>query len=304
VPVPIYMVPIYMKLQHIALAIFGMAIWGFNFVAISVGLKELPPFLFTGIRFVVTVFPFILFVRKPAISWWQIFSIGMTLLTLQFAFMFKGMQMGIGGGVASTVVQCQAFFTLLMGAIILREIPAVRDVSGLLVAVVGIVLIGLTMSESSVDGMLLIIVSAFFWATGTVLLKRVGNVDMFALIVYASVFPPIPLFLLSYVTEGPELITAALGEVTIASFVALAYIVLASTLTGYTIWGFLVKTYEAKQVAPFGLLVPIFGVFSGWLFMGEEFGPQRLLGAVLVFAGLVVINWHALVPYLRKLFPQ
>ncbi len=303
-PVPIYMVPIYMKLQHIALAIFGMAIWGFNFVAISVGLKELPPFLFTGIRFVVTVFPFILFVRKPAISWWQIFSIGMTLLTLQFAFMFKGMQMGIGGGVASTVVQCQAFFTLLMGAIILREIPAVRDVSGLLVAVVGIVLIGLTMSESSVDGMLLIIVSAFFWATGTVLLKRVGNVDMFALIVYASVFPPIPLFLLSYVTEGPELITAALGEVTIASFVALAYIVLASTLTGYTIWGFLVKTYEAKQVAPFGLLVPIFGVFSGWLFMGEEFGPQRLLGAVLVFAGLVVINWHALVPYLRKLFPQ
>jgi len=304
VPVPIYMVPIYMKLQHIALAIFGMAIWGFNFVAISVGLKELPPFLFTGIRFVVTVFPFILFVRKPAISWWQIFSIGMTLLTLQFAFMFKGMQMGIGGGVASTVVQCQAFFTLLMGAIILREMPAVRDVSGLLVAVVGIVLIGLTMSESSVDGMLLIIVSAFFWATGTVLLKRVGNVDMFALIVYASVFPPIPLFLLSYVTEGPELITAALGEVTIASFVALAYIVLASTLTGYTIWGFLVKTYEAKQVAPFGLLVPIFGVFSGWLFMGEEFGPQRLLGAVLVFTGLVVINWHALVPYLRKLFPQ
>jgi len=304
VPVPIYMVPIYMKLQHIALAIFGMAIWGFNFVAISVGLKELPPFLFTGIRFVVTVFPFILFVRKPAISWWQIFSIGMTLLTLQFAFMFKGMQMGIGGGVASTVVQCQAFFTLLMGAIILREMPAVRDVSGLLVAVVGIVLIGLTMSESSVDGMLLIIVSAFFWATGTVLLKHVGNVDMFALIVYASVFPPIPLFLLSYVTEGPELITAALGEVTIASFVALAYIVLASTLTGYTIWGFLVKTYEAKQVAPFGLLVPIFGVFSGWLFMGEEFGPQRLLGAVLVFAGLVVINWHALVPYLKKLFPQ
>jgi len=86
----------------------------------------------------------------------------------------------------------------------------------LLVAVVGIVLIGLTMSESSVDGMLLIIVSAFFWATGTVLLKRVGNVDMFALIVYASVFPPIPLFLLSYVTEGPELITAGISRRIIA----------------------------------------------------------------------------------------
>jgi len=290
-----------MKLQHIALAVFGMAIWGFNFVAISVGLKELPPFLFTSIRFVVTVLPFIFFVRKPAITWWQIFTVGMTLLTLQFAFLFKGMQMGVGGGVASTVIQCQAFFTLFIGAIILRERPAPRDISGLLVAVVGIVLIGLTMSEASIDGMLVIILASFFWASGNVLLKRVGDVDMFALIVYASLFPPIPLFLLSYITEGPEQISAALGSISTASFVALAYIVLASTLVGYTIWGFLIKTYEAKQVAPFGLLVPIFGVFSGWLFMGEEFGPQRLLGAALVFAGLVVINWRTLAPYLKHL---
>jgi O-acetylserine/cysteine efflux transporter len=180
------------KLQHIGLAVLGMAIWGFNFVAISVGLKELPPLLFTSIRFAATVFPFILFVRKPAISWWQIFTIGLTLLTLQFALLFKGMQMGVGGGVASTVIQCQAFFTLFIGAIILRERPAFREISGLLVAVVGIVLIAMTMSEASVAGIGVIIVAAFFWATGNVLLKRVGNVDMLALIVYASLFPPIP----------------------------------------------------------------------------------------------------------------
>jgi O-acetylserine/cysteine efflux transporter len=53
-------------------------------------------------------------------------------------------------------------------------------------------------------------------------------------------------------------------------------------------------------VAPFGLLVPIFGVFSGWLFMGEAFGPQRLLGAAFVFAGLIVINWRTLLPKLRR----
>ena len=291
-----------MKIQHIALAVLGMAIWGFNFVAISVGLKELPPLLFTSIRFAITVFPFILFVRKPAISWWQIFTIGLTLLTLQFAFLFKGMQMGVGGGVASTVIQCQAFFTLFIGAYILHEKPAMREVSGLLVAVVGIVLIGFTMSEASVAGMLVIIVASFFWATGNILLKRVGNVDMLALIVYASLFPPVPLFILSWFFEGPEQISTAVQGFSSASFLALAYIVLASTLAGYTIWGFLIKTYEAKQVAPFGLLVPIFGVFSGWLFMGEEFGTQRLLGAGLVFAGLVVINWRTLLPYVRRLF--
>jgi len=278
----------------------GMAIWGFNFVAISVVLKELPPFLFTGIRFAATFFPFIFFVRKPAVSWWQIFFIGLTLMTLQFALMFKGIEMGVGGGVASTVVQCQAFFTLLIGAVILREKPASREIAGLLIAVVGIVTIALTMNMASVGGILVLIVSSFFWATGSILLKRVGNVDMLALVIYASLVPPIPMFAMSYIFEGPERIVATLYTVSINSFVALAYMVLASTLLAYTIWGYLIKTYEAKQVAPFGLLVPIFGVFSGWLLMGEQFGPQRLTGTALVFTGLLVINWRSLAPYLKR----
>jgi O-acetylserine/cysteine efflux transporter len=288
------------KLQHIGLAVFGMAIWGFNFVAISVVLKELPPFLFTGMRFFATFMPFIFFVRKPAVSWLQIFYIGLTLMTLQFAFMFKGMEMGVGGGVASTVVQCQAFFTLLIGAIILREKPAPREIAGLFIAVIGIVFITLTMNAASVGGILLLIIASFFWAIGSVLLKRVGNVDMLSLVIYASLVPPIPMFAMSYFFEGPERVSTALHTVSINSLLALAYIVLASTLMVYTIWAYLIKTYEAKQVAPFGLLVPIFGVFSGWLLMGEQFGPQRLLGASLVFTGLIVINWRTLAPNLKR----
>ncbi len=288
-----------MKIQHIGLAVLAMAIWGFNFVAISVGLKELPPFLFTSIRFALTGLPFILFIRKPAISWMKIMLIGFTMLTLQFVCMFKGIDMGVGAGVASTVVQCQVFFTLLMGAYILGERPARKEISGLLVAVVGIVLIALTMNGATVVGLLFVIGAAFFWAVGNVLLKSVGDVDMLGLLVYASLFPPIPIFMLSYYVEGPDQISTALESVTYPTLLALAYIVLASTLLAYTIWCFLIKTYEAKQVAPFGLLIPIFGIFSGWLFLGEEFGPQRLLGAVFVFSGLVVINWRVLLPYLR-----
>jgi O-acetylserine/cysteine efflux transporter len=209
------------------------------------------------------------------------------------------MQLGVGGGVASTVVQSQAFFTLIIAAVMLRERPARRDLAGLCVAALGILLIALTMSGASALGIVMIVLAAFFWSIGNVLLKRAGNVDMLALIVYASLFPPIPLFLLSYVFEGPEQISTAVSGVSIASAWALLYIVVGSTLVGYTIWGFLLKNYAATQVAPFGLLVPIFGVFSGWLLMGEEFGAQRLQGAALVFTGLVVINWRTLLPYLR-----
>lgn len=289
-----------MKLSHIGLAILGMAVWGFNFVAISVGLKEMPPFLLTGIRFLVTVFPFIFFLRKPAISWRMIFYIGCFLLTLQFTFLFKGMSLGVGGGIASTVIQCQAFFTLIIGTLLLGERPTKRDLAGLSVAAIGILLIGFSLGSASLDGLLVIILAGFCWALGNIFLKQVGKVDMLALIVYASLFPPIPLFVLSYYWEGPQLIEQALRSMTYLTYLSLAYMVLASTLFSYSVWGYLMKNYESRQVAPFGLLVPIFGIFSGWLFMNEQFDTPKLIGAALVILGLVVVNWRALRPYLKR----
>ena len=289
-----------MKLSHIGLAVLAMAVWGFNFVAISLGLTELPPFLFTGLRFVATVIPFIFFVRKPEISWKLIFAVGFFLLTLQFAFLFKGIQMGVGGGIASTVIQCQAFFTLIFGANLLREAPTIRDISGLAVAGFGILLIGLSMGRASAIGLFTIVLAGACWAVGNIFLKKVGKVDMMALIIYASLFPPIPLFVLSYAVEGPEKIIAGFEAFSWISGFSLVYIVLVSTLFSYSVWGFLMKNYESRQVAPFGLLVPIFGIFSGWLVLNEEFAGQKLFGAALVIFGLVVVNWRALAPYIKR----
>lgn len=289
-----------MKLTHISLAVAAMAAWGFNFVAISVGLQDMPPFLFAALRFVLTVFPFIFFVRKPDVSWQLIFGVGLFMLTLQFTFLYKGMAMGVGGGITSAVAQVQVFFTMIMGAIILRERPGGLVLSGLAVAVLGIVLIGLTMvgagagDQSSIGGLMMVVLAGFFWSIGNILLKKCGKIDMLSMVIYASLVPPIPLFALSYFVEGPAAISLAFASISWATVAAFTYIVLISTLFSYTVWGFLLKNYQSGQVVPFALLVPIFGVFSGWMFLGESFGPQRLIGAGLVVLGLVIVNWRSL----------
>lgn len=283
-----------MKLHHIGLAVLAMAIWGFNFVAISLGLKDIPPFLFTALRFTFTIVPFIFFVKKPNVSWSLIFGVGLFLLTLQFVFLFKGMQMGVGGGIASAVIQVHVFFTMIFGAILLRERPGMLELSGLAVAVLGIVLIGLTMERASISGLVMVVFGGFFWAFGNILLKKCGEVDMIAMIIYASLVPPLPMFALSYFFEGPELMVQAVSNISWVTVAAFAYIILISTMISYTAWGFLMKTYESRQVVPFALLVPLFGIFSGWMFLGESFGPQRLAGAGLVIFGLVVVNWSSL----------
>ena len=72
---------------------------------------------------------------------------------------------------------------------------------------------------------------------------------------------------------------------------SILYLAVPTTIVGFGIWGFLLKTYPASTVAPFSLLVPLFGTLSAFLVFGESFSPLRLAGMVLVVCGIVFIVW-------------
>jgi O-acetylserine/cysteine efflux transporter len=65
----------------------------------------------------------------------------------------------------------------------------------------------------------------------------------------------------------------------------MAYI---ATLFGFASWARLLHRYPTGLVAPFALLIPVSGLASGALFLGESLAPMQAAGAALVFAGLVV----------------
>jgi O-acetylserine/cysteine efflux transporter len=284
-----------MPLRHVALAVFVTAIWGFNFVIIRFGLDSYPPLLFTALRFLAASLPFLPFVGRPGIRWPWVVAIGAMLGAVQFGLLFVGMDLGVPAGLASLVMQAQVFFTILIGAIVLKDRPRPIQLVGMAVAAAGIVLIGADLGQGgTLGGLALVIAAAASWGVGNVLVKAARPPDILALTVWMSLVPPLPLLALSAAVEGPERMLGALAATGARAVGVLVYIAAVSTVVGYSLWNYLLRTHSATVVTPFALLVPVFGFASAALFLGERLPPSTLAASALVFAGLalVVLRWR------------
>jgi O-acetylserine/cysteine efflux transporter len=98
----------------------------------------------------------------------------------------------------------------------------------------------------------------------------------------------VPLFLISWLLEGGEGTVAAISSLGWIGAGAVLYLAFVATILGFGAWGYLLQKYPATVVAPFSLLVPVFGMASSALLIGEKLGTLRLVGATLVICGLAL----------------
>lgn len=278
--------------KDLLLALLVIVVWGLNFVVIMVGLHGMPPMLMGALRFLLAAFPAILFVRRPQVPLRWMLAYGMTISLGQFAFLFYAMYVGMPAGLASLVLQSQAFFTLFFAALFLGERLRGSNLFGLLVAASGLVLIGLQGGQAmTLAGFALTIAAASMWALGNVVTRKLGKVNLVGLVVWGSLIPPLPFLALSLWLEGPELISQSLRTLGLDSMLVLAYLAFGATILGYGLWSRLLSRYPASQVAPFSLLVPVVGISSSALLLGERLGALQMVGAALVMAGLLINVW-------------
>jgi O-acetylserine/cysteine efflux transporter len=260
-----------------------------NFVVIKVGLHGMPPMLLGALRFTLAAFPAVFFVRRPQLPLRWLLAYGLTISFGQFAFLFAAMYVGMPAGLASLVLQAQAFFTLGLASVFLHERFRVQNLVGLVAAAAGLAVIGLQGGHTmTAAGFLLTLCAAASWALGNIVTKRLAKVDLVGLVVWASLIPPLPFFALSYVFEGPQRIATAFSAISASSVFAVVYLAFVATLLGYSLWSQLLSRYPASQVAPFSLLVPIIGLASASLLLGEQLGPMQIAGAAFVMMGLVI----------------
>ena len=199
-----------MKHRDMALAALTSVIWGFAFVAVQFGLESFSPSQLTVARFLVACLPVVL-VPRPNVSWWLLGLIGLTLFAGQFLLLFFAYAQGMPRGLASVTQQMQVFFTVLLAAAFLRDVPSPRQWIGMAIAFAGLALIGVTAgSDVTLLGLGLALGGALSWAVGNVLVKRTPNVPMFPLVVWCSLIPPVPAVILSrvYDRHGPFLAAA------------------------------------------------------------------------------------------------
>jgi O-acetylserine/cysteine efflux transporter len=281
--------PARMTPKHILLALIVAAVWGANFVVIDVGLANFPPLLFSALRFLLAAFPAVLFIGKPQVRWRWILIVGVVLGVCKFSLLFIGMKAGMPSGLSSLVLQVQAVFTVAFAAVLLRERPRRAQMTGLTIALCGIVIVGLdSRSYAPLSAFLLIIAAGVCWGLANVATRRASPPDMFRFMVWVSVVPPIPLLLLSAIFEGVHQDVTALRDLSTSGIAATFYVAYAATLFGYGAWGYLIRTYGTGAVAPYSLAIPVFGLATAAIFQGERLDAVTGLASLLVLAGISV----------------
>ncbi|WP_339462256.1 EamA family transporter [Pseudomonas sp. EA_105y_Pfl2_R69] len=278
-----------MSPKDLLLALVVIVVWGMNFVVIKVGLEDMPPMLLGALRFILAAFPAILFIKRPQIPLRWLLAYGLTISLGQFAFLFSAMSLGMPAGLASLVLQSQAFFTLMFAVLLLGERLHRANLFGLLVAATGLLLIGLQGDRiMTLAGFVLTIGAAAMWALGNIITRKLGKVNLVGLVVWGSLIPPLPFLALSWLLEGPEAMASALRGLGLDSILVLIYLAFGATILGYGLWSRLLSRYPASQVAPFSLLVPVVGLTSAALLLDERLSALQLLGALLVMLGLLL----------------
>lgn len=275
--------------RHVGLALLVVLIWGVNFVVIHEGLPGMPPLLFAAIRFaaVCLVLPF---VKRPAVRWRDLAAVGLLMSAGQFGFLYSALAAGLASGLASLVLQAQALFTVVIAAVVLREKPRPVQVAGLVVALTGLLVVAVGRSGATpLTGLVLCLAAAACWGAGNVAARRCAGASGLGLTVWGSVFVPVPLLALSLLLDGPAAIGTALTHVGLAAVLSTAYTVVLASLVGYTIWNGLLGRYPAASVAPFTLLVPVVGLFAGWLVLDERPVAASFVGGALLLLGVAVV---------------
>lgn len=273
--------------RDIALALFVAVNWGFTFVVISWGLDDFPPLLFSALRFVGVVFPAIFFVGRGNAPWGVIIKVGLIFGVGYFALLFVGMDLGMPAGLTSLVVQSQALFTAVLASMLLGDPPVRAQKIGMAIAFSGLALIGWDQAGiASLYGLALVIGAAVTWGMTNIVIKRAGTVDMFRLMVWMGLVPIVPLLAFSWLFETGQM--HAIVHMGWRGLGAIFYMGSVATVLGFGIWGWLISRNSPNVVAPFSLLVPIFGMSFSWLLLGESFSVLKLAASGLVFAGLAV----------------
>jgi O-acetylserine/cysteine efflux transporter len=262
-------------------------VWGMGVVFAKAAIEHFPPILLMAFRFALTALALVWFVKPPWRLMGRIFMAALVSAAIQYSLTFNGLR-GVDASVAVLVMQLEAPFLVLLGALLLGETPGWRKWAGIALAFLGV---GLIAGEPRLGGawgaLGLVIGGAFTWSLGQIMIRRLGQVGGFTLIAWVAVFATPQLFVMSLLFEDDHI--AVIRDADWVVWGTVVYLGLVMTALGYGLWYSLVGRHPVSRVAPFLLLLPVFSVFAAVTILGETLTAQTATGGAIVIAGVAVI---------------
>ena len=277
-------------------ALFVVLIWGTNFVAMKVGLRDLTPFQMGAARYIFAVLPLILFIRPPKLPVKWIVAYGLCQGVGQFGLLFLSLKVGMSAALASVILQTQVFFTAFFGFALLHERASRALQAGLLLAAVGLVCFGMNYVQpghaggTTAAGFALCLAAAAMWAASNIVVRRAQQAtpqfDVVGFMVWCSLVPIVPFVGLSLAFDDPAT-RWSWTSAPLATWISAAYLGWMATILGYAMWTRLLKRHPVNRVAPFSLGVPVVGISAGMIALGDVITGWQWVGIALIVASLI-----------------
>lgn len=273
----------------LALLVGITLIWGVNLVVAKVGLAQIPPILFTFLRFLILA---VLLAPRLRVQREQMGALVVAaIFTGAFSFALSFWGLGISKNVSAVAIagQLSVPFTTLLSVALLGEMVHWRRWSGIALSFAGVLLMGFdSRIAQQWQSLSLVIGSAFVGSVGLIAIKKLEGfrpLELQAWIAWLSV--PV-LLVLSLAFERPDL--AHLAQVSPLAWGALAFTAIGASLIAHTGYFYLVQRYPVTSVAPVTTLSPVFSVLLSVIFLGERLTTRLLLGGAITLAGVIIIT--------------
>jgi O-acetylserine/cysteine efflux transporter len=264
-----------------------VTLWGLNFVAVKTALGTLPPFLLTTLRFACTALILAPLFRPSRAQLPGIALLALLLGVGHFGLMFFGLS-GMDAATAAIVIELSIPFSAMLAWAFFGEVLGLWRGLGLMVSFVGVALLAGEPHLPHLTPFIAVVTSGFAWALANVLIKRLGTINPLALNGWMAMLAAPLLLGLSLATESRQM--DALAATGPREWGAVAYIVIGSTLIGYTLWYRLIARHSMNQVVPFTLLGPVVGLAGGVLMLGEPLTWHKVVGGTLTVLGVAAVE--------------
>lgn len=281
-------------------------VWGSTYLVTKIGVRELPPFLFGGVRFVISGVMLWAVARLlghstgrvDRIELRHLVIVGFCTVLLSNGFNVWGLQW-VPSNQSALVNASASLWIALFGAFGRRAHAITRRVAaGLLLGFAGVALIvwpgsaappasGAASPYGLVLPQLGILVGCFSWAVGTIYIRNVEtSLDLLSFTGLQMLCGGVMLLLLGLATGE-----ASRWNWSVPGIAALLYMILFSSCLAYTAYAWLSQNATPAQVGSYGFVAPAIATALGWSVLDERLSGAQLLGMPVILAALVLVSW-------------
>ena len=277
-----------MKIQDIFIALLVPIILGFGFVIAKPAMQYFPTYLLMGMRFTIPALILVWWFPLPKGLYFDLFKVSLIGSTLQYGLTYTGLNI-IDASSAILLVQLEVPFGIIIAFFLLKEIPTVKNIIGLIIAFIGVfILTGAPNLEGKYVGVILTLAGAFTWALGAVMAKPLSKkIGAFALMTWLCVFSGPMLIMVSLIFDGNPI--QYILSANLNSWLTVIFLGFFMQPVGYAAWYYVLKKYPINKVMPVLLLLPVTGLITSIFLLGEDPPKQVFLGGTVIVFGVGMI---------------